>query len=111
MLGLRLILHCAYLHLHVSVCDAVHGGRSGAQVAGEARVSDLEAPAGYGYNGYGWLGRVWVSRLIHLPAVSPTITVSRSAVGVSYRRRRSSMRKARLAKTSCLRSPKYYLNK
>lgn len=70
----------------MSVCGAVHGGRSGAQVAGEARVSDLEAPAGYGYNGYGWLGRVWVSRLIHLPAVSPTITVSRSAVGVSYRR-------------------------
>lgn len=37
-----------------------------AQVAGEVRVSDLEAPAGYGYNGYGWLGRVWVSPLIHL---------------------------------------------
>lgn len=24
-----LILHCAYLHLHVSVCGSVHGGRSG----------------------------------------------------------------------------------
>lgn len=74
-----------------------------AQVAGEVRVSDLEAPAGYGYNGYGWLGRVWVSPLIHLPAFSPTITVSRSAVGVSYRRRGSAMRKTSLAKTSCLR--------
>lgn len=29
ILSLWLILHCAYLHLYVSVCVAVHGGRSG----------------------------------------------------------------------------------